>query len=94
MAQNNTKNWEAARTQLVEQRQTTIDTLAKGDSLAKGYAKERSENHIDLLIKIQAGIDALDKAKDEIFRSVPIQDRSKKRVRYASDDDNNGNYGN
>ncbi len=90
MAQNNTKNWEAARTQLVEQRQTIIDTLAKGDALAKGYAKERSENHIDLLIKIQAGIDALDKAKDEIFRSVPIQDRSKKRARYASDEDNNG----
>ena len=44
MAQNNTKNWETART--VEQRQTIIDTLAKGDALAKGYAKERSENHI------------------------------------------------
>jgi hypothetical protein len=88
MAQNNTKNWEAARTQLVEQRQTIIDALAKG------YSKQRSENPIDLLIKIQAGIDALDKAKDEIFRSVPIQDRSKKRARYASDVDNNGNYGN
>jgi hypothetical protein len=84
MAQNNTKNWESARTHLVEQRQTIIDALAKG------YAKGQSEKHIELLIKIQTGIDALDKAKDEIFRSVP-QDRSKERARYAPEDDNNGN---
>jgi hypothetical protein len=60
MAENEIKNWEAARMQLVKQRQGLIRTLAEG------YERER-ENLIDYLIKIQAGIDALDKAKHEIF---------------------------
>jgi DNA repair ATPase RecN len=60
MAENEIKNWETARVQLVKQRQGLIRTLAEG------YERER-ENLIDYLIKIQAGIDALDKTKHEIF---------------------------
>jgi hypothetical protein len=69
MAQNNAKNWEAARMQLVERRQAIIDALAEG------YAKAQSENHVDFLVRVQAGIDALDKAKDEVLRSAPIQEQ-------------------
>jgi hypothetical protein len=51
-------------------------------ALAKG---RRIRNDIDLLIKIQAGIDALDKAKHEIFRlSIDPIRRSEKTARYAS----------
>ena len=79
MATNDAKNWEQARAQLVKQRRTIIEALAKG------YTKGRTENHIDLLVKIQAGIDALDKTKDEVFRSSAVQERSKPE-RYVPDD--------
>ena len=76
MTENETKDWEEARMRLVEQRQSTVKALAKG---------RRIKNDIDLLIKIQAGIDALDKAKHEIFRlSIDPIGRSEKTARYAS----------
>ena len=59
MTENDTKNWEEARARLVEQRQSIVKALAKS---------RRIKSDIDLLIQIQAGIDALDKAKHEIFR--------------------------
>ena len=76
MTENETKNWEEARARLVEQRQSPVKALAKG---------RRIKHDIDLLIKIQAGIDALDKAKHEIFRlSIDPIGRSEKTARYAS----------
>ena len=75
MTENDTKNWEEARARLVEQRQSIVKALAQG---------RRIKNDIDLLIKIQAGIDALDKAH-EIFRlSIDPIGRSEKTARYAS----------
>ena len=76
MTENETKNWEEARARLVEQRQSIVKALAKS---------RRIKNDIDLLIKIQAGIDVLDKAKHEIFRlSIDSIGRSEKTARYAS----------
>jgi hypothetical protein len=50
-----------ARAQLVEQRRSIIEALAKG------YQRGQTENHIELLLKIQSGIDVLDAlmAEDE-----------------------------
>jgi hypothetical protein len=45
---------EKARAQLVEQRRLIIEALAKG------YQRGPTENHIELLLKIQSGIDVLD----------------------------------
>src|SRR5262249_30464550 len=69
MAENDAKNWETASKKMVEQRRTIIKALAEG------YERGRTEGHIDLLIKIQAAIEALDKAQDEIFSlsSGPIE---------------------
>jgi hypothetical protein len=56
-------NIEKARAQLVEQRDSIIEALAKG------YQAGQTENHIELLLKIQSGIDVLDslmaEAEDE-----------------------------
>ena len=57
MAQHET--WEKAREQLVKQRQSLIEALA-GDGDAG-----KMENHIDLLLKIQAAIDLLDTTDEE-----------------------------
>jgi hypothetical protein len=54
-------NIDKARAQLVEQRDSIIEALAKG------YQAGQTENHIELLLKIQSGIDVLDSlmAEDE-----------------------------
>ena len=84
MAENDAKNWETARKQLVEQRRTIIEALVKG------YERGRTEGDVDLLIKIQAAIEALDKAKDEIFTlSSTLIEGSKKTARLVSV---NGDY--
>jgi hypothetical protein len=43
-----------AHAQLVEQRRSIIEALAKG------YQRGQTENHIELLLKIQSAIDVLD----------------------------------
>jgi hypothetical protein len=43
-----------ARLELVEQRRSIIEALAKG------YERGQTENHIELLLKIQSAIDVLD----------------------------------
>ena len=48
-----------AHAQLVKQRRSIIEALAKG------YERGQTENHIDLLLKIQAAIDVLDTLVDE-----------------------------
>jgi hypothetical protein len=50
-----------AHAQLVEQRSSIIEALAKG------YQRGQTENHIELLLKIQSAIDVLDTlmAEDE-----------------------------
>jgi hypothetical protein len=48
-----------AHAQLVKQRRSIIEALAKG------YERGQSENHIDLLLKIQAAIEVLDTLADE-----------------------------
>ena len=48
-----------AHAQLVKQRRSIIE------SLAKGYERGQTENHIDLLLKIQAAIEVLDTLADE-----------------------------
>jgi hypothetical protein len=45
---------EKAHAQLVEQRHSIIEALAKG------YQRGQTENHIDLLLKLQSAIDVLD----------------------------------
>jgi hypothetical protein len=45
---------EKAHAQLVEQRRSIIEALAKG------YQGGQTENHIDLLLKLQSAIDVLD----------------------------------
>ena len=50
---------EKAHAQLVEQRRTIIEALAKG------YERGQTENHIDLLLKIQSAIEVLDTLADE-----------------------------
>jgi hypothetical protein len=45
---------EKAHAQLVEQRRSIIEALAKG------YQRGQTENHIDLLLKLQSAIDVLD----------------------------------
>jgi hypothetical protein len=54
-------NIEKARAQLVEQRDSIIEALAKA------YQAGQTESHIELLLKIQSGIDVLDSltAEDE-----------------------------
>jgi hypothetical protein len=54
-------NIDKARAQLVDQRDSIIEALAKG------YQAGQTENHIELLLKIQSGIDVLDSlmAEDE-----------------------------
>jgi len=47
-------NLEKAHANLVEQRRSIIEALAKG------YQSGQTENHIELLLKIQNGIDVLD----------------------------------
>jgi hypothetical protein len=59
MAKDDMSVWEKARQQLVIQRQSVIEALAKGDQPGQ------TANHIDLLLKIQAAIDVLDSAEDE-----------------------------
>jgi hypothetical protein len=48
-----------ARAQLVKQRRSIIEALAKG------YERGQTENHIDLLLKYQAAIEVLDILADE-----------------------------
>jgi predicted RNA binding protein with dsRBD fold (UPF0201 family) len=48
-----------AHAQLVKQRRSIIEALAKG------YERGQTENHIDLLLKIQAAIEVLDTLADE-----------------------------
>jgi hypothetical protein len=48
-----------AHAQLVKQRRSIIEALAKG------YERGQTENHIDLLLKIQAAIEVLDTLVDE-----------------------------
>ena len=59
MAHDDANTWEQARAQLVKQRQLLIETLAKG------YEQGKTEDAIDLLLKIQTAIDVLDTAGDE-----------------------------
>jgi hypothetical protein len=48
-----------AHAQLVKQRHSIIEALAKG------YERGQTEDHIDLLLKIQAAIEVLDTLADE-----------------------------
>jgi hypothetical protein len=48
-----------AHAQLVKQRRSIIEALAKG------YERGQTENHIDLLLKFQAAIEVLDTLADE-----------------------------
>jgi hypothetical protein len=48
-----------AHAQLVKQRRSIIEALAKG------YERGQTENHIDLLLKFQAAIEVLDTLDDE-----------------------------
>ena len=48
-----------AHAQLVKQRRSFIEALAKG------YERGQTENHIDLLLKIQAAVEVLDALDDE-----------------------------
>ena len=48
-----------AHAQLVKQRRSIIEALAKG------YERGQTEDHIDLLLKIQAAIEVLDTLADE-----------------------------
>jgi hypothetical protein len=50
---------EKAHAQLVKQRRSIIEALAKG------YERDQTENHIDLLLKIQSAIEVLDTLADE-----------------------------
>jgi hypothetical protein len=50
---------EKAHAQLVKQRRTIIEALAKG------YERGQTENHIDLLLKLQSAIEVLDTLADE-----------------------------
>jgi hypothetical protein len=50
---------EKAHAQLVKQRRSIIEALAKG------YERGQTENHIDLLLKIQSAIEVLDTLADE-----------------------------
>jgi hypothetical protein len=50
---------EKAHAQLVKQRRTIIEALAKG------YERGQTENHIDLLLKLQSAIEVLDTLVDE-----------------------------
>jgi hypothetical protein len=54
-------NIEKARAQLVEQMGSIIEALARG------YQAGQTESHIELLLKLQSGIDVLDSlmAEDE-----------------------------
>jgi hypothetical protein len=54
------RDWEKARAQLVGQRQTLIEQLAKG------FVSGESEHQVELLLKIQAAIDVLDTADEDI----------------------------
>jgi hypothetical protein len=48
-----------AHAQLVKQRRSIIEALAKG------YERGQTEDHIDLLLKIHAAIEVLDTLADE-----------------------------
>jgi hypothetical protein len=50
---------EKAHAQLLKQRRSIIEALAKG------YERGQTENHIDLLLKIQSAIEVLDTLADE-----------------------------
>ena len=50
---------EKAHAQLVKQRRSIIEALAKG------YERGQTESHIDLLLKIQSAIEVLDTLADE-----------------------------
>jgi hypothetical protein len=50
---------EKAHAQLVKQRRSIIEALAKG------YERGQTENHIDLLLKIHSAIEVLDTLADE-----------------------------
>jgi hypothetical protein len=50
---------EKAHAQLVKQRRSIIEALAKGNE------RGQTENHIDLLLKIQSAIEVLDTLADE-----------------------------
>jgi hypothetical protein len=52
-------NLEKAHAQLVEQRRTIIEALAKG------YERGQAEINIETLLKIQAAIEVLDTLADE-----------------------------
>jgi hypothetical protein len=48
-----------AHAQLVQQRRSIIEALAKG------YVRGQTEDHIDLLLKIQSAIEVLDTLDEE-----------------------------
>ena len=52
-------DFDKAHAQLVKQRGSIIEALAKG------YQPGQTENHIELLLKIQSAIDVLDTLKAE-----------------------------
>lgn len=63
-------NLENARGQLLEQRSSIIEVLAKG------YQRGQTENHIDLLLKVQSAIDLLDAlmAEEEVEEDEDDED--------------------
>jgi hypothetical protein len=54
LAMTEASDLDKARAQLVEQRRSIIEALAKG------YQRGQTESHIELLLKIQSAIDVLD----------------------------------
>jgi len=64
MEQSRLVNFHTARQHLAERRSTIIEVLARA------YQREQSDAHIDMVIKIQAAIEIIDKAIGEEERAA------------------------
>jgi len=64
MEQTRLANFQTARQHLAERRASIIEVLARA------YQREQSDAHIDMVIKIQAAIEIVDKAIGEQERSA------------------------